>query len=57
MDSPGPIAGLGLDDLPLPYLFDVQALDRITATALRDHIARQGVTLYAAPGVDRARNP
>ena len=52
-----------LDDLPLPYTFDVQALDRVRSPTLRDHIEQAGVTLYAAthttnqpgPGQDHAQ--
>jgi predicted nucleotidyltransferase len=35
-----------LDELPLPYRYDVQAFDRITSTSLREHIERVGITLY-----------
>ncbi|MDZ4745764.1 MAG: nucleotidyltransferase domain-containing protein [bacterium] len=35
-----------LDDLPLPYQFDVQALSSIRHEALREHIARIGVRIY-----------
>jgi predicted nucleotidyltransferase len=35
-----------LDELPLPYLFDVQAFDLITLPALCEHIERVGQTIY-----------
>lgn len=35
-----------LDELPLPYRFDVQALSAITQPPLREHIARVGLVLY-----------
>lgn len=35
-----------LDELPLPYRFNVKAYDTIRYQPLRDHIARAGVTLY-----------
>jgi len=35
-----------LDDLPLPYKYDVQAFESIRADALREHIQRVGVLLY-----------
>ena len=38
-----------LDELPLPYLFDVQAFHSIKADALREHIERVGIRLYPAP--------
>lgn len=37
-----------LDELPLPYRFEVQPLDRITHGALRDHIDRVGICIYQA---------
>ena len=37
-----------LDDLPLPYRFDVQPLDRIRHQPLRDHIDRVGICIYRA---------
>jgi len=39
------IAG-DLDELPLPYRFDVHALAAIQSEALRDHIARVGLRIY-----------
>ncbi|MBC7765029.1 MAG: nucleotidyltransferase domain-containing protein [Hyphomonadaceae bacterium] len=35
-----------LDDLPLPYKFDVQAYDHIKNTQLKAHIDRIGVVIY-----------
>ena len=37
------------DDLPLPYRFDVKPFATIRLQALRDHIERIGIPLYAAP--------
>lgn len=49
----GPVSNLeaeriraDLDELPLPYHFDVQAFDRIAFQPLREHIERVGVVLY-----------
>jgi uncharacterized protein len=36
-----------LDDLPLPYRFDVQRFDRINLPELRAHIERVGVSIYS----------
>jgi len=35
-----------LDDLPLPYHFDVLAFDLVKLQPLRDHIERVGIRLY-----------
>ena len=35
-----------LEDLPLPYRFDVKALATIRYPPLREHIARVGVRIY-----------
>jgi uncharacterized protein len=35
-----------LDDLPLPYRYDVQVFDFIKSDELRDHITRVGLSLY-----------
>lgn len=35
-----------LDDLPLPYLFDVKLYDAIRHAPLRDHIQRVGRVFY-----------
>jgi len=35
-----------LDELPLPYRFDVKALSAIQHAPLREHIARVGVKIY-----------
>ena len=37
-----------LDELPLPYRFEVQALDRIEHRPLRSHIDRVGICIYRA---------
>lgn len=37
-----------LDELPLPYTFDVQAYDAIEHAPLKQHIDRVGKTLYRA---------
>ena len=38
-----------LDDLPLPYRYDVQPFDLIQSQPLREHIERVGITLYPEP--------
>jgi predicted nucleotidyltransferase len=35
-----------LDELPLPYRFEVQALDHIAHRSLREHIQRVGIIVY-----------
>jgi len=35
-----------LDELPLPYQYDVKAFDEITFPALREHIERVGISIY-----------
>ncbi len=49
----GPLGALGaeaiaaeLEDLPLPYRFDVHALAAITHAPLLEHIARVGMVIY-----------
>ena len=37
-----------LDELPLPYRFDVQPVARITHPQLREHIERVGICIYRA---------
>lgn len=37
-----------LEELPLPYRFEVQPLDRITHRSLREHIDRVGICIYRA---------
>ena len=46
-----------LDELPLPYRFDVKALETIKHEPLRDHIARVGLSLYrrAMPHSSKSR--
>jgi predicted nucleotidyltransferase len=39
-----------LDELPLPYLFDVKAYDVIGHEPLKRHIDEFGKTLYSRPG-------
>ena len=36
-----------LDELPLPYRFDVTLLESITLAPLREHIERVGISLYS----------
>lgn len=43
-----------LDELPLPYRFDVKAYCCITYGPLRDHIVRVGVSLYRRDSSDQA---
>jgi predicted nucleotidyltransferase len=42
------VAGIALqlEELPLPYKFDVKSLDSITSLPLIEHIERVGITLY-----------
>ena len=35
-----------LDELPLPYRYDVQAFNAIRFLPLREHIERVGITIY-----------
>jgi len=35
-----------LDELPLPYKYDLQPFDLIKSRALREHIERVGIPLY-----------
>lgn len=35
-----------LDELPLPYVFDVKAMNEVKHMPLREHIERVGVTVY-----------
>ena len=35
-----------LDDLPLPYRYDVQAFASIKLQSLREHIERVGITIF-----------
>jgi predicted nucleotidyltransferase len=44
-----------LDELPLPYKYDVQVFDLIRDIPLRDHIERIGISLYPdVAGIDGA---
>jgi predicted nucleotidyltransferase len=38
---------LRLDELPMPYKFDVTGYESITHAPLREHIGRVGVEIYA----------
>lgn len=42
-----------MDDLPLPYLFDIKAVSRLRNAALIDHVRRVGVEIYSSlqPGL------
>lgn len=48
IDDPLQVEGIAreLDDLPLPYRFDVKALVSIEHIPLREHIERVGIVLY-----------
>ena len=46
-----------LDELPLPYRYDVLPFDSIKSRPLREHIERVGVPLYPGPVLDRTRVP
>ena len=35
-----------LDDLPLPYKFDVKSLDSLQQSPLQEHIRRVGIPIY-----------
>ena len=37
-----------LDELPLPYRFEVQPFDQIKLPALREHIERAGIPIYSS---------
>lgn len=38
-----------LDELPLPYHFEVQPFESIKLLPLREHIERVGITIYPVP--------
>ncbi|MDB6072489.1 MAG: polymerase beta domain protein region [Verrucomicrobiaceae bacterium] len=38
-----------LDELPLPYRFEVQPFEHIAHAPLRDHIERVGIVVYPKP--------
>ncbi len=42
-----------LEDLPLPYRFDVKAYSSIKHVPLQEHIARVGVSLYRRDASDK----
>lgn len=44
-----------LDDLPLPYRYDVLAFESIKLDALREHIERLGVLLYSTATGENSR--
>jgi predicted nucleotidyltransferase len=44
-----------LDDLPLPYRFDIKALGSIQHSELRRHIHRLGIECYRSMAFSRAR--
>lgn len=39
-----------LEELPMPYRFDVQAWEHIHSPPLREHIERVGIRIYAGTG-------
>jgi predicted nucleotidyltransferase len=41
-----------MDDLPLPYLFDIKAVSRLRNAALIDHVRRVGVEIYTCRKAD-----
>ena len=43
-----------LEELPLPYLFDIQDYETILHEPLRDHIDRVGKLFYAKPHTEPA---
>ena len=60
----GPLGALGaeaiaaeLEELPLPYRFDVHALAAISHTPLLEHIARVGMVIYPEPRPHPAELP
>lgn len=38
-----------LDELPLPFMFDIQPFESIKLEALREHIQRVGIEIYRNP--------
>lgn len=45
-----------LDDLPLPYRYDVFAFESIKLDALKEHIKRVGVPLYPTAAEENSRS-
>jgi predicted nucleotidyltransferase len=45
-----------LDELPLPYTFDVQVYETIRHQPLREHIDRAGRNFYAVAGEHQGEN-
>ncbi len=41
--------GAELDELPLPYRFEVQSLEHLRYPSLLDHIRRVGIRIYPEP--------
>ena len=46
-----------LDELPLPYHYDVKAFSTITLSALREHIERAGIAIYMAAPIAAHSTP
>ncbi len=44
-----PAPAAELDELPLPYRYDVKPFDTITLRLLREHIERVGIPLFPEP--------
>lgn len=44
---------MALDDLPLPYRFDVKALANIKNSKLKEHIQRVGITIFKRVGDEK----
>lgn len=47
---------LEMDELPLPYLFDIKAMSSLNNPALIEHIQRVGVEIYNKPLDSRPTN-
>ena len=45
-----------LDDLPLPYRYDLQPFDSIESRPLREHIERLGIALYSERTLELRRS-
>ena len=41
---------LELNDLPLPYIFDIKALAAVAHAPLREHVGRVGLVVFEAQG-------
>ena len=55
--SRAPLGASELEELPLPYRFDVHALAAITHTPLLEPIARVGMVIYPEPKPHPAELP